>query len=118
MTMPESDTKMTPLEYMRRADKELAAGNGREAAGLLWKATEVTFIKLAQSRGLDYSDLIAVAKALEADKSIPQRYYRANLVASGLLQDHAELDVLEGYQLEDAYDGARKFILECQGELE
>ena len=30
---PGPSMAMTPLEYLKQADKEIAAGNGREAAG-------------------------------------------------------------------------------------
>ena len=123
MAMPESDTKMTPLEYMRRADKELAAGNDREAAGLLWKATKATIIELAQARGLecnnlDNSDFIDLAQALEGDESTPGHYYRGKIAAGSLLNAHAEMDALEDYELESAYKVARKFIVQYHGESE
>ena len=47
---------MNPSEYLRNADKELAAGNRRKAAALLWKATEATFLRLAKERGLSRND--------------------------------------------------------------
>ena len=43
-------TEMTPLEYLKQADREMAAGNGQKAAGLLWKATEATLVGLAQKQ--------------------------------------------------------------------
>ncbi len=116
---PEPTKGMTPSEYVDLADRELAAGNHRHAAGLLWKATEATFINLADSRGIDRSDpeLIDVAKALEADGSVPKFHYRGGLGAGKLLRDHAELDTLEDYELEFAYETMRGFIIECQGDL-
>ena len=119
MAMPDPATGMTPLEYMACADQELAAGHHRKAAALLWKATEATFLGLARERGLDHSnpDLINVAKALEADGSVPKSYFRASLGAGKLLRDHAEMDVLEDYELESAYKTMREFIVECHGDL-
>ena len=119
MATPEPATELTPLEYMACADAEMAAGNHLQAASLLWKATKSTFIQLAQERGLDYDEyLIDLAKALEADSAVPKGYYRSNLGAAKLLRDHAEMDVLESCELEDAYAGARQFILECIGRHE
>ena len=119
MATPEPATEMTPLEYLACADREMAAGNHREAAGLLWKATRSTFIALAQERRLDYDEyLIDLAKALESDGSVFEGYYRDSLVVGKLMHHHAELDVLECYQLESTYQLARQFIVEQHGEPE
>ena len=117
---PEPTKGMTPSEYVDLADRELAAGNHRHAAGLLWKATEAIFINLAKERGIDHSDpdLIDVAKALEADGSVPRFHYRSRLVCGKLMRDHAEMDVLEDYELESAFHVARQFIVEHHGEPE
>ena len=101
---------MMPMQYMADADRELALGNHRKAAMLLWKATEATFVGLARSRGLDSDNLIALAKALEADNPDAKGYYRGSLITGQLLLDHAEMDALESYELEDAYEGAREFV--------
>ena len=37
MAMSDPATEMTPLEYLKQADKEMGIGNGRGAAGLLWQ---------------------------------------------------------------------------------
>ena len=117
---PEPAKGRTPLEYMDLADRELAAGNHRHAAALLWKATEAIFIDLAKERGIGHSDpdLIDVAKALEADGSVPKLHYRSRLVCGKLMRDHAEMDVLEDYELESAFQVARQFIVEHHGEPE
>lgn len=110
---------MTPQEYLARADQEWDKGNHREAAGLLWKATKATFVELALAHGLEYDDyLIDLAKALEENGVMPKGYFRSNLGAAKLLRDHAVLEVLEEYELKDAYEGAREFILELHSELE
>ena len=44
-------TKMSALDYTHAAHKQLAHGNEREAAGLLWKAAEATFLDLGRERG-------------------------------------------------------------------
>ena len=116
-TGPKSN--MTPLEYLAGADKEWADGNHLEAAGLLWKATKSTFIELAAERRLDYDEyLIDLAKALEAAGSVSEGYYRDNLVVGKLMRAHAEMDVLEGYELESTYKLARQFIVEQHSEPE
>ena len=66
----EPATEMPPSEYLRNADKELAAGNRRKAAALLWKATEATFLRLAKERGLSRNDLVK----LNADRKPPIDY--------------------------------------------
>ena len=107
----EPTAEMTPLQYLACADREWATGHHQQAAALLWKATKSTFIALAQERGLDYDELfIDLAKALEADGSVRKGYYRNRLGAAKLMRDHAELDVLEGIRLENAYCVAREFV--------
>ena len=109
---------MTPSEYVDLADRELAAGNHRRAASLLWKATEATFINLAEERGIDHSDpdLIAVAKALESDGSAPKFHYRSGLICGKLMRDHGAMDLMSETRLKDAYKSTRQFIIKCIGE--
>lgn len=112
---------MTPLEYLTQADAEMAAGNGREAAGLLWQATQATLVELAEKRGValdspGYGDFIEVADALESEKSVEKRYFRSNFIAATVLRDHAAMEVLDGSELDFSYDLTRKFIVECNGE--
>ena len=115
MAMQEPATEMTPLAYLERADKEMAAGNHQLASGLLWRAVSLTFVELAGQRGLDYEeDLIDLAKSLEADGSVNEGYYRSNLSAGKLLRDHAELDALCACEAEGAYETMRQFVLEQQ----
>ena len=109
---------MTPLEYATRADKEMAFGNHRAAAGLLWQSIRATFIGLAEERGLPYADdLIVLAKTLEADGSVRKRYYSSNLGAGKLLRDHAELDALDPCMAKAAYSDIRQFVVEQHGEF-
>ena len=119
MSAPEME--MTPLEYVDASKREQAAGNHIKAAALMWRATQATFAALADAHGveypsLEYIDLIRVAKALESDGSVPKWHYRGGLGPGSLLKDHAEMDVLEGYQLELAYETAEQFIRECLDE--
>ena len=103
---------MTPLEYVERADRELAFGRHRQAAALMWKATEATFTALAQARGLECRDLLSLARALDAENSVSRKHYLGGLVANGLMKDHAEMGVLEDYEVEFSYTDARQFVLD------
>lgn len=109
---------MTPLEYVDASRREQDAGNHRKAAALMWQATQATFAKLADAHGvelksLDEGDLIMLARALEADGSVPKWRYRGGLSPGSLLKDHAEMEVLESYQLDLAYETAEQFIRGC-----
>ena len=103
---------MTPLEYVERADRELAFGRRRQAAALMWKATEATFIGLARERELEGGDLAAVARALDGAELAPERYYRSNLLGSELLRDHWAMAALEDCEVEFSYAVARQFVVE------
>lgn len=120
MATESATAELTPLEYVARADKELAFGKRQKAAGYLWKAIEATFIGLAKERELDCGDLFKVAKTLEAETTLQKNYpsYGGGLSAGETLREHADSAALEGYQLGVHYDAARKFIVKRHGELE
>lgn len=103
----------TPLDYVAAAERERETGNHRQAAALMWQATQATFANLAGARNLDDLDLIELAKQLESDGSVTKYYYRGGLVGATLLRDHAAMDVLESYELTDAYEATRQFIRDC-----
>ncbi len=108
----------TALEYLAAAKLEREAGSHRKAAGLMWKATQATFAALADTHGVKYSglndlDLFSIADALAADPTVGKRYFGSAIAPGSLLKDHAEMDVLEDYQLELAYETAEQFIREC-----
>ena len=108
----------TALEYVDASKREQAAGNHIKAAALMWQATQATFAALADMHGmelrsLDEDDLIMLARALEADGSVPKWRYRGGLAPGSLLKDHAEMEVLESYQLDLAYETAEQFIRGC-----
>ena len=116
MSAPKMDK--TALEYLAASKLEQEAGNHHKAAALMWQATQATFAALAHThgvkyRGLDDLDLFAIADALEADPTVNKRYYGSAIAPGSLLKDHAEMDVLEDYQLELAYETAELFIREC-----
>ena len=108
----------TALEYLDASKREQAAGNHIKAAALMWQATQAAFAALAEAHGVKYNglddlDLFAIADALEADPTVNKRYYGSAIAPGSLLKDHAEMDVLEDYQLELAYETAEQFIREC-----
>ena len=113
--------EMTPLEYVAASKREQAAGNHHKAAALMWRATQATFAALADAHGVEYTgldnlDLFAIADALEANGSVREHHYRSGVAPGSLLKDHAEMDVLENYQLDLAYETAEFFIRECMDE--
>ena len=118
MSTPEPATEMTPLEYLKQADKEMAAGNGKGAAGLLSKAIESTLVELGRQRHLDIGDLNEVAKTLEADSEVDKYHYQGTLITAQMLREHADQEVMESHELEGAYMVTRKFIIGCHGEFE
>ena len=118
---PNSLECATALEYLVQADEEMAAGNGREAAGLLWKATQATLLELARERGLtlngaEYDDFMDVADALDSGRLAEKHNLRSNFIAATVLRDHAGMDVLDGPELDFSYEVTRKFIVDCSGE--
>lgn len=112
--MTSTATEMTALDYTQAAHKQLAAGNERKAAGLLWKAAEATFLNLARERGIKCDgDLIELAKALDAKGAVTKRYHRSRLGEVFLLRDHAEMDLLESWHLMSVYEDTLDFILKA-----
>ena len=108
----------TALEYVDASKREQAAGNHVKAAALMWQATQATFAALADAHGVKYSglddvDLFTIADALEASGGVRKRYYRSGIAPGSLLKDHANMEVLEDYQLELAYETAERFIKKC-----
>ena len=111
--MTSQTTEMTALDYTHAAHKQLAAGNERKAAGLLWKAAEATFLDLGRKRGIECDgDLIELAKALDAKGAVTKRYHRSMLGQTSLLRDHARHDVLENWYFLDVYRDTLDFIFE------
>ena len=116
--MTAQTTEKTALEYLAASKQEQAAGNHHKAAALMWQATQATFAALADAHGVKYNglddmDLFKIADALEADGTVRKHRYRSGIAPGSLLKDHAEMDVLESYQLELAYETAECFIREC-----
>lgn len=115
MSAPE--TEMHPLKALEAAEREYAAGNYVESSRILWQATEATYAMLAKAHGLDAADLYEVAKALDrkygGDDSKSKYYYRGYLISCGLMQDHAEMEALEDYELESPHRRLPPFIRKC-----
>lgn len=114
--MTTTKTEMTALDYTHAAHKELAHGNEREAAGLLWKAAEATFLDMARERGIECDgddSLIELAKALDAKGAVTKRYHRSMLGEASLLRDHAKHDVLESWYFLDVYKDTLDFVFEA-----
>ena len=107
-----TEKTMTPLESLDVAEREFESGNHREASRILWKATEATFDMLAKAHGLDPSNHIAVATALD-EKYDLRLHYRGNLVTAKSLRDHADLEIWEDYELEHPRQSIPIFIREC-----
>jgi hypothetical protein len=105
--------EMSVAGYLTAAEVQYGVGNHREAAGLMWDAAQATFMSLGRARGLECADLIELAKSLESDGSVPKYYFRGGLVGATLLRDHAELEVLEQFELKDAYEATRQFVRDC-----
>ena len=116
------ETEMHPLKALEMAEREYAAGNYVESSRILWQATQDTFSMLAKAHGLDASDLIAVARALDrkygGDDSKSKYHYRGYLLSGGLMRDHAEMDVLEDYELESPHRRLPLFIRKCYHEFD
>ena len=114
----QAKAEMTALGYTHAAHKQLAAGNERKAAGLLWKAAEATFLDLGRKRGIecgiecDGDSLIELAKALDAKGAVTRRYHRSMLGQTSLLRDHARHDVLESWYFLDVYRDTLDFVFE------
>ena len=109
------------LEYVDASKREQAAGNHIKASALMWQATQATFAALAEAHGVGYKglddlDLFAIADALEAGGAVRKHHYRSGIAPGSLLKDHANMEVLEDYQLELAYETAEFFIRECMDE--
>ena len=114
--MTTTESKTTTLESLDVAQREFEAGNYIESSRILWQATQATYDMLARAHGLDPSDHIAVAKAL--DKKYNTRYhYRGYLISGKLLRDHAAMDVLEYYELDSPHEDLPPFIRKCYREF-
>ena len=100
MSTQEPTTEMTPLEYLKQADKAMADGNGQRAAGLLCTAIEGAIVRLAFERGIEGASLYDLAKALDGKSASESHHYRSYLAHVSTLRLHAEEKLLEDYELE------------------
>ena len=107
----ESDSAMTPQEYLAAADAALASDQPLEASRLLWLATESAFIRLAKVHGMAGDDLPALARALDR-KEGRKCHYLGKLGTAQALKHNAALDYMEPYQLDSAGESVKFFISE------
>ena len=110
MTTPPPE--LAPLEYLAAAEQALADNRPLDGSHLLWQAVAATFVRLGKIHQLDSSDLSALARTLDC-KEGRNCYYLGGLGAGTDLMYNAELDHMEDYELEFAYDAIRPFIVEC-----
>ena len=114
--MTTTESKMSTLESLEAAQREFDAGNYIESSRILWQATRATYRMMAKAHGLDPSNLSATAKAL--DKKYNTGYHYLGYLNSGeLLGDHAQMDVLEFYDLEYPHEDLPPFIRKCYREF-
>ena len=111
MAMSDPATEMTPLEYLKQADKEMGIGNGRGAAGLLCKAIEGAIVQVAHDRGIEGTDLYELAKALDRKSTAESHHYRGYVAHISTLRLHAEEEVLEDYELDGYRLGTRQLLI-------
>ena len=116
MTTPEFTKGTSPLEYLERADREMAAGNGQEAAGLMWQAIEATIVGQAKDKGIAEADLRKMALALDSGAPEEKRWYMDSIVTGVTLWEHAKAELMEEYELELAYELSREFVVGYYGE--
>ena len=110
MSTPEPLNDMAPLEFLNQADKEMAAGNGRKAAGLMWRAIEATILGLAQNKRSEGNNLDQLALALDARSPEGSRSHMSSVVTGVTLLEHSKVEVLEDCELELAYQLSREFV--------
>ena len=62
--------------------------------------------------------LLKLAGAMEKSKSPTDYHYRGKVAAGSLLREHAYYDALEDCEFESAYEVARRFVVDWNGEPE
>ncbi|MXX54087.1 MAG: hypothetical protein F4Z35_09295 [Dehalococcoidia bacterium] len=122
LTAAENTVASDILDSLDVAGREYAAGNHRESSRILWEATRATFELMARVRGMNTSDLLEITRALDEErhrKDIRRRHsYSGKLMSAGLLRDHAEMGVLEDYQMELPHKYLPAFIRRQMRELD
>ena len=104
--------ELPPLEYLAAAEQALADHRPLDGSRLLWQAVAATFARLGKIHHLDSGDLSALARTLDR-KEGRNCYYLSGLGAGTDLMYNAELDHMEDYELQFAYEAIRPFIVEC-----
>ena len=107
----ESESAMSPQEYLAAAEAALASDRPLEGSHLLWLAAEAAFVRLARAHRMDSSDLHQLARALD-EKGGHRSRYQGKLGIARALMHNAVLDYMEPYQLEAAAESVKRFISE------
>ena len=107
----ESESAMTPQEYLAAAEAALASDRPLEGSHLLWLAAEAAFVRLAQAYRMDSADLHRLARALDKKGGHRSRYV-GQLGTAQALMHNAVLDYMEPYQLESAGESVKQFVSE------
>lgn len=122
LTATENMVAADILDSLDVAGREYAAGNHRESSRILWEATRATFELMASTRGMNTSDLLEITNALDEEHNRKdvhrKRSYSGKLMSAGLLRDHAEMGVLEDYQMELPHKYLPAFIRRQMRELD
>ena len=122
LTATENTVAADILDSLDVAEREYAAGNHRESSRILWEATQSTFELMARVRGMNTLDLLEITRALDEErrpKDIHRKHsYSGKLMSAGLLRDHAEMGVLEDYQMELPHKYLPVFIRRQMRELD
>ena len=107
----DSESAMTPQEYLAAAEAALASDRPLEGSHLLWLASKAAFVRLAQAHRMDSSDLHQLARALDK-KGGHRSLYLGQLGTAQALMHNAVLDYMEPYQLESAGESVKQFVSE------
>ena len=122
LTATENTVAADILDSLDVAEREYAAGNHRESSRILWEATRTTFELMARARGMNTSDLLEITGALDEERRRKDTHlkhsYSGKLMSAGLLRDHAEMGVLEDYQMELPHKYLPAFIRRQMRELD
>ena len=121
--MSARETEMHPLKALELAEREFAAGNYLESSRILWKATEATFAMMARAHELDTRDAGEIAEVLDARHGSKspghnKHHYLGFYISGTLMRDHADMDVLEDYELAGPHRRLPEFIRKCYREFD
>ena len=121
--MNTQETGMHPLEALEAAEREYVAGNYLESSRILWEATEATFAMMAKAHGLHASDTGEIAETLDSrhigkNSGHNKHHYLSFYISGTLMRDHADMGVLEDYELAGPHRRLPEFIRNCYREFD